>query len=80
MSGTTSRHVLGNAAASRELEAARRLGNAIRDAAEDMRAEVQAAREAGASWDAIADAVGPMPYRPIGESATAMRRFYGERA
>jgi hypothetical protein len=67
--------LLGNAAAARHLTRARELGRAMREAAEDMRVELEAARAAGASWQAIADAAGPAPRRPEGASATAMRRW-----
>lgn len=62
------------------LQRARELSRAMRVAAEDMRAEVEAARRAGASWQRIADAVGPEPHRPTGASSTAMRRFYDPEA
>jgi hypothetical protein len=58
----------------------RALSLAMRNLAEDLRAEVEAARSAGASWQAIADAVGARPFRPDGSSPTAMRRFYDPEA
>ena len=62
------------------LQRARELSVGMRAAAEDLRVLVEEARRLGASWQAIADAVGPEPHRPTGASATAMRRFYDQSA
>lgn len=72
--------LLGNASAARELELIRRVSRAMREGAVEMADAVTAARAAGASWQAIADAVGPAPHRPGGSSATAIRRFYDRAA
>jgi len=72
--------LVGNANAARYLGNARTLSLSIRNLALELRAEVEAARAAGASWQAIADAVGERPMRPDGASATAMRRFYDRSA
>lgn len=74
------RAILGNLNAADHLRRVRELSRAMRDAGEDMRAEVEWARQAGASWQAIADAVGPSPHRPEGSSPTAIRRFYDPEA
>jgi len=70
----------GNASAATHLANARTISLAMRNLGDELRAEVEAARAAGAKWGAIAAAVGERPMRPDGASPTAMRRFYDRTA